>query len=57
MSDSASNYVKHNRTTKISVDIEGTIEGVHIIEVSVLSGLNLKKMKGLSFPRVKTNYP
>ena len=36
---------------------EGTIDSVRINSVSVLSGLNLEKMYGLSFPRDKANCP
>ena len=34
----------------------GVIESVHIKVVSVLSGLNIQKMYGLSFPRDKANF-
>ena len=32
---------------------EGVIESVHVNVVTVLSGLNLEKIQGLSFPRHK----
>ena len=45
------------QSNPVNTDIEGSVESVCINEVSVLSGLNLEKMKGLSFPRDKTNCP
>jgi len=41
----------------VNTDIEGSVESVRINEVSVLSGLNLEKMKGVFFPRDKANCP
>ena len=45
------------QSNPVNTDIEGSVESVCINEVSVLSGLNLEKMKGLSFPRDKANCP
>ena len=41
----------------VNTDIEGSVESVRINEVSVLSGLNLEKMKGVFSPRDKANCP
>ena len=39
------------------MDLEGVIESVRINGLPVLMGLNLEKMKGLSFSRDKENCP
>ena len=41
----------------INTDTKGAIESVRIYRLSVLSGLNFREMKGLSFPRDKANCP
>ena len=41
----------------VNTDTEGTIERVRINGVSLLSVLNLEKMKRLSFPWDKSNCP
>ena len=45
------------RSNPLNADIEGGIDSVHINGVSVLSGLNLGKMRGLSFPSDKEKCP
>ena len=46
------------QSNPVNMDTEGTIESVRSVNgVSVLTGLNLEKCKGLSFPRGKTNCP
>ena len=44
-------------TLRVNIDTEGAIESVGIIGMSVLNGLNLEKLYGLSFPRDKANCP
>ena len=51
----ATNFQTKLQSNPVNMDSEGAIESVHINRVSVISGLNLEKMKGLSFPRDKAN--
>ena len=45
------------QSNPLNTGIEGGIDSVLINGVSVLSGLNLGKMRGLSFPRDKEKCP
>ena len=50
-------FQKSKGSEPVNTDTEGVKESVRINGLSVLSGLNLEKMKGLSFPRDKANCP
>ena len=47
------NQVQSNH---VNTDTEGVVERVHVNGVSVLSGLNLKKILGLPFPTDKAKW-
>ena len=49
--------IKVYTSNPVNTDTEGTIDKVRINGVSVLSGLNLEKMKRPSFPWDKSNCP